>query len=326
MSASTRWRGLFALLAALVVAFAIAACGDDNDDSSSSGESSSANLIESNPDNGSVSLTVGSKNFDEEFFLGEVYAQALTAAGYNVKTDLNLGSEQIALKAIEDGQISGYPEYTSTALTSFFDVPPEDVPADATEAVDSVQADLEAKGLVGYPPAPYNSANAVGMLKTTADELGVTKISDLEGSSQDLTLYGSPECRQRVDCLVGLQDGYGLQFKEFNPVDIELRYDVLDKGQADASIIFTSDGQLADSDEYVILEDDKGVLPAGNPFFIASKQVADSAGPDFGATIEDVQKGLTLEVVQEALKRITLDKEEPAAVAADYLRAGGYTE
>ena len=55
------------------------------------------------------------------------------------------------------------------------------------------------------------------MLTTKADELGVTTISDLEGKSQDLVLYGSPECRQRVDCLVGLQDIYGLQFKEFKP-------------------------------------------------------------------------------------------------------------
>jgi glycine betaine/choline ABC-type transport system substrate-binding protein len=328
MSAHARWRGLFALLAALVVAFAVAACGSDNNnssDSTSSG-SSSANLIKSNPANGNVSLTVGSKNFDEEFFLGQVYSQALQAAGYQVKTALNLGDEHIAVKEIEAGQISGYPEYTSTALTSLFGVKPEDVPADATEAVDSIKPDLAAKGLVGYPPAPYNSANAVGLLKTTADELGVTKISDLEGKSQDLTLYGTTECPQRVDCLVGLEQGYGLKFKDFQSVDPELRYSVLDKGQADLSIVYTSDGQLAASDKYTVLEDDKHILPAGNPFFIASQKVADQAGPDFGATIENVQKGLTLPVVQEALKRISLDKEEPAAVAADYLKAGGYTQ
>ena len=91
-----------------------------------------------------------------------------------------------------------------------------------------------------FEPAPFNSANAVGLLTTKADELGVEKISDLEGQSQDLILFGSPECRQRVDCLVGLEDGYGLQFKEFTPVDIEQRYPVLDDGQADLSILFTT--------------------------------------------------------------------------------------
>ena len=78
-----------------------------------------------------MKLTVGSKNFTEQFILGEIYAQALQAAGYDVKTDLNLGSEQVALKALKAGEISGYPEYTSTALTSFFGLAPEDVPTDA---------------------------------------------------------------------------------------------------------------------------------------------------------------------------------------------------
>ena len=77
------------------------------------------------------SITVGSKNFTEQFILGEIYAQALQAAGYTVKKDLNLGSEQIALKALKSGDIDGYPEYTSTALTSFFDVQPQDIPKDA---------------------------------------------------------------------------------------------------------------------------------------------------------------------------------------------------
>ena len=75
-----------------------------------------SNLIKPNPANNGVQLTVGSKNFTEQYILGEIYAQALEAAGYDVNTHLNLGSETIALKALQDGEISGYPEYTSTAL------------------------------------------------------------------------------------------------------------------------------------------------------------------------------------------------------------------
>ena len=106
------------------------------------------------------------------------------------------------------------------------------------------------------------------------------KISDLSGKSQDLTLYGSPECRQRVDCLVGLEDVYGLQFKSFNPVDIGLRYTVLDQGQADLSIVFTSDAQLsANPDKYTLLEDDKGIFPAGNPILVTDQKTVDEPGP-----------------------------------------------
>ena len=60
--------------------------------------------------------------------LGEIYAQALTAAGYDVSTELNLGDEKIALKALEGGEISAYPEYTGTALLSFFGKQADELP------------------------------------------------------------------------------------------------------------------------------------------------------------------------------------------------------
>ena len=330
MSTHPRMRALFALFAALMLGLAIAACGSD-DSSSTSGDTGSTasgdNLIQSNPDNGSIKLTIGSKNFTEQYILGEIYAQALEAAGYDVDTDLNLGSEQVALKALQNGDISGYPEYTSTALTSFFNEAPEDVPGDAQQAYEDSKDDFAKLGLEAFPPTPFSSANAVGMLKSKADELGISKISDLQ-DHQDLTLYGSPECRQRIDCLAGLEKYYGLTgLKDnFTPVDIGLRYDVLDKGQADLSIIFTTDAQLFTSDKYVTLEDDKHVLPAGNVIFIASKDAVDQAGPDFGATIEKVQGNLSLDVMQELNSRVDIDKEKPAEAAKQYLQQFGYIQ
>ena len=323
MSSDSRLRMLFALFAAVVLALGVAACGDDDDGDGDGG--GSAEAIESNPDNNGVQVTVGSKNFTEQFILGEIYAQGLEAAGYDVSKDLNLGSEQVALKALQDGEISGYPEYTSTALTSFFDTAPEDIPNDPGEATDAAAGEFEGLGLTTFDPAPFNSANAVGLTTAKAEELGVEKVSDLEGQSQDLALYGSPECRQRVDCLVGLQDGYGLEFASFTPVDISLRYPVLDKGDADLSILFTTDAQLyTDPDKYTILEDDQGVFPAGNPVFIASESVVDDAGPDFQSTVEAVQENLTLEVMQELNARVDVDKETPEAAARSYLQEFGY--
>ena len=55
-------------------------------------------------------------------------------------------------------------------------------------------------------------------------------------------------------------------------MDIGLRYTVLDKGDADLSILFTSDAQLANTDKYTILEDDKGLIPAGNVIFITTQE------------------------------------------------------
>jgi glycine betaine/choline ABC-type transport system substrate-binding protein len=311
------------LVVAAILAVGIAACGGGGDTTGGT-SGSSENLIQSNPQNGDVKVTVGSKNFTEEYILGEIYAQGLEAAGYDVSTKLNLGSETIAKKAIEDGQISGYPEYTSTALGSFFQVPANKIPSDAQQAYTQAKADLAKEGLVAYPPTPFADSNAVGTLTSTADKLGLTTISDLQGKSQDLVLAGSPECRERIDCLAGLEKNYGLKFKQFKPVDIGLRYTVLDKGDADLSILFTSDAMLANSNKYTVLEDDKGLIPAGNVIFIASKKVADEAGPDFGATIQKVQGNLTLPVIQELNSRVDIDKQQPSKVAHDYLVQSGY--
>jgi osmoprotectant transport system substrate-binding protein len=323
----TRLRAAAAMLLALALTLGVAACGSSDDDSSSTeaGDGGGGAIV-SNPDNGKVSLTIGSKNFPEQEILGEIYAQALSAAGYKVKTDLNLGSETVALRSLKSGQISGYPEYASTALTSFFGLEPEDVPSDADGAYEKAKAEFEKEGLTAFPPTPFASANAVGTLKTTAEKYDLENVSDLEGVSEKLTLYGSPECRQRIDCLAGLESLYGLKFKSFKPVDIGLRYTVLEKGQADLSILFTTDPQLAaEKDKFVILEDDKKVFPSGNVLFVTKDSTVEKAGPDYEKTIVQVQEGLTLPVMQELDARVELEKQTPEEAAAAYLKSAGYT-
>src|SRR5690606_4128688 len=134
----------------------------------------------------------------------------------------------------------------------------DELPKDPAAAYDQVKADFAKDGIVALPPTPFTSSNEVALTPERAQELGVTKISDLEGKSEDLTLYGTPECRQRLDCLLGLQEVYGLDFKRFVPVDPALRHEVLEKGQADISIVFTTDPQNK-RDGLVLLEDDKGM-------------------------------------------------------------------
>lgn len=323
MSIQTRPRSLFTLLAALILALGVAACGTGGK-TDEAGSEIRQNLIEENPNNNGIEITVGSKNFTEQYILGEIYARALEAAGYEVRTDLNLGSEQIALEALRRGAIDAYPEYASTALLSFFELGPGGVPADAQQAFEESRDDFAQLGLVAFPPTPFSSANAVGLLTETADQLGVSSISDLEGISQDLTLYGAPECRQRIDCLFGLERNYGLEFKSFTPVDIDRRYQVLDSGGADLSILFTTDAQLFVSDNYAILEDDRGLLPAGNVLFVARQQTVEEAGPGFADTVERVQENLTLDVMQELNARVDVDRERPEEAATRYLKEFGY--
>jgi osmoprotectant transport system substrate-binding protein len=314
------------LLALLAFAFAIAGCGSDKKSDTASSGSSSSTAIVKNADNAKTpTLTIGSKNFTEQKLLGEIYAQALTAAGYNTKTELNLGDEKTALKALKDGTISGYPEYTGTALLSFFNVASDKLPKDPAAAYDQVKSDFAKDGIDAFAQTPFTSSNEVGLTKEKAAELGVKNISDLKDKAKDLTLYGTPECRQRLDCLLGLEKIYGLKFKKFVPVDPALRHEVLEKGQADVSIVFTTDPQNK-RDGVVLLKDDKGMFPPYNSVFLTETKTADAAGPDYQKTIELVNKGLDAATIQELNARVDLDKKTPKAVAAEYLSESGYVK
>jgi osmoprotectant transport system substrate-binding protein len=319
-----RWLMLLLLLVAALVA---AGCGDDEDDggngSADTAEAPAAG-IERNDSNASTKITLGSKNFTEQKILGEIYAQALQAAGYDVTKELNLGDEKTALKALEGGDISAYPEYTGTALLSFFGFTADKLPSDEAAAFDEAKAGFAEKGLTALPPTPFVSSNEVGVTKETADKLGLSKISDLEGKSQDLTLYGTPECRQRLDCKLGLEEVYGLKFKKFVPVDPALRHEVLTKGQADVSIVFTTDPQNK-REGFVLLEDDKGMFPPYNSTLVVRDDVLEQAGPDFAEVVELVNKDLTDDVMQELNARVDIDKSTPEEVAGQYLKETGLT-
>jgi glycine betaine/choline ABC-type transport system substrate-binding protein len=320
------------LLMVLITALVLGACGGDDDNGSTgtsagSGDTSStaadSTVIEQNPANEGKTVTIGSKNFTEEFILGQIYAQALKAAGYTVKTQLNLGSEQIALRAVKSGQVDAYPEYTGTALTSFFKVKAPDVPKDEQQAYEQAKAEFAKQNLVALPPTPFTDSNGVGMLKETADKLGVSTISDLKDKASKLRFSGTPECPQRPDCLLGLKDVYGLNFKKVIPVDPSLRYSVLEKKKADVGIVFTTDGQLAQG-KVKLIEDDQHMFPPYNVTLVFKPDVLSKLGPDARETIDLVQKGLTTEAMQELNSRVDIDKQTPAAVAKAYLTESGY--
>jgi glycine betaine/choline ABC-type transport system substrate-binding protein len=315
------------VLALLIAALVLAACGGDDDNASTSSSggdtSSSSGTITKNAANAGKTVTIGSKNFTEEFILGQIYAQALRAAGYNVKTQLNLGSEQIALRAVKSGQVDAYPEYTGTALTSFFKVKAPDVPKDEQKAYVLARTGFAKQGLTALAPTPFTDSNGVGMLKDTADKLGVSNISDLKDKAPTLKFSGTPECPQRPDCLLGLKDTYGLKFKKVIPVDPSLRYSVLEKKKADVGIVFTTDGQLAQG-KVKLLEDDMHMFPPYNVTLVFKKDALDKLGTDARKTIALVQQGLTTEAMQELNSRVDIDKQTPAAVAKAYLTESGY--
>ncbi|HMJ37539.1 MAG TPA: glycine betaine ABC transporter substrate-binding protein [Baekduia sp.] len=333
-----RSRSVLALLA-LALAFGLAACGSDNNTNTSGDTGAAAatatetatttdsKVIQANPDNASKpTITIGSKNFTEQFILGEIYAQALKAAGYKVKKQLNLGSEQIALKALKAGRVDAYPEYTGTILTSFCKVKDKAVPHDAAAAYDQSKTCMAKEGITAEAPSPFTDSNGFAVTQAEAKKLGgITTLSQLKGKSQDLTISGPPECQQRTDCLLGLESVYGLKFKKFLSIDLAKRHEVIKNGQTDVGEVFTTDGQIK-ADNLVLLKDDKQLFPPYNASLLAKTSVADAAGADFQKTVDAVTGGLSLEVMQELNSRVDLDKETPAKVAGEYLSEAGYVQ
>ena len=309
-------------LALLLCVPALGACGGSASPEDEGEAGTSETEIQRNEDNARTTIVVGSKNFTEQRVLGELYAQAFAAAGYRVRTRLDLGNEKKALTALKSRTIDGYPEYTGTALLSFCDTDASEIPKDPAEAFADAKECFARQELTAFQPTPFTSSNEVGVTQVTARRLKLRTISDLIPHDQDFILYGTSECRFRTDCLRGLRVTYGLRFRRFAAVDPVERHDVLKRRNDAVSIVYTTDPQNR-RDDVVLLEDDRGMFPPYNSTFVMRDDIAEKAGEDLPGVIEKVQQGLTDEAMQELNARVDLDKESPKAVARAYLNETG---
>lgn len=271
-------------------------------------------------------LTIGARNTPEETILAQIYAQALRQAGYTVRANVNLGSEPAdATKALARGRISGYPDHLSTPTGLSWGAG-DPVPADPQKAYRQALGQLEAEDMTAFPPTPYSFTNLVGTLKPTADKRGLKTISDLEGQSEELTIAGVNGCHEAINCVEGLEKLYGLAFAGFiyNIAIPTEPFEAIETEFSDLAMLPSTDGRLsADKSQIATLEDNRHLFPAGNAIFVTTSQLADEAGSDFEATIVAAQKGLTLPVMQRLDAEVELEKRDPAAVAADYLKRAG---
>jgi hypothetical protein len=118
-------------------------------------------------DSGGPKVSVGSKKFTEQILLGEMYAQAFEDEGYDVTRKLNLGSEQVMDKSLQDGTIDMYPEYTGTAYVAILKKPPESYPKTAKETYEQVAEFYKNRKdtpMQMLPPAPFENNYGIVML------------------------------------------------------------------------------------------------------------------------------------------------------------------
>jgi osmoprotectant transport system substrate-binding protein len=273
-------------------------------------------------DSRDVTLTIGSRATPEERLLGNLYSEALERAGYEVVRRLGFPPEypQIPLRAVKLGNISGYPDHLD-GLLGLLRLGGGGRPKTSRQAYRLARNELRREGLTVLAPAPYSRNRQVALLRQTADRNHLEVVSDLKGKAGKMTVVGPTGCHLALDCLGGLERYYGIVFEGYSYVGLEPEedpYRALEDGKADAAFLTNTDGRLAE-EKFVLLEDDKQTLPAGNPLFVTSKKTIEQAGPDFTKAIAAVQQNLDLEVMQRMIAAVELEGEDPAEVAERYL-------
>jgi osmoprotectant transport system substrate-binding protein len=309
---------------ATITAAVLAACGSSSSSSSSAttpATTSNGNpsAAASGPGVGKPTVTLGDKNFTEEYILGELYAQALAAKGYKDVVKPNIGSSEITYKALQSGQIAMYPEYTGTLLTAVAGVTAP--PHSAQQAYTEAQAFAQKHGFTLLGKTPFYDSDALGVLKSYASAHGLKTISDLKKLGKSVKLGGAPEFATRLEGLVGLKKAYGIN-PTFVPLAIGLTYKALDTGQVQVSDVFTTDPQLT-TGKYTILTDPKKVFGFQNVAPIVSQKVVAAEGPAFAQTVNKVSALLTTSAIQKMNAAVALDQQSPTAVARQFLQANG---
>jgi osmoprotectant transport system substrate-binding protein len=308
-------RALLVLLAVMAALFA--GCGDD-EESSGGGGSSGASSSSEQPGEGKPAVTIGTKDFTEEFVLGNLYAQALEAKGYQVNLKENIGSTEIIDKSLTSGEIDGYPEYTGVSLSV---VAKNDILAESPEQTQQLVKEFyEGRGQVVSEATPFQDTDAIATTKEFASENGLTTVEDLK-KLDSFTIGARPEFKSRFNGLKGMEQVYGIKNAKFKQLALGLQYPSLDKGDVDSANVFSTDAQLA-SGKYTVLEDPKGVFGFQNVYFVINKDKYEAlGGQEFMDVINEVNALLTEEAMTSMNAAVDLDKKKPADVAQAFLEA-----
>lgn len=300
-----------AVLGAVLLALALvaSACGSGGDDDSGGGGGGGSES--------KGSITVGSDAFPEAQIVGEMYALVLEQEGYEVERQLDLESREVRLPAMEDGQVDVAPEYLASLLSV---VDPEaEASTDPAEVSETLQAPLEEMNLEILPYSEAVDTNAFVVTQETADEFGLSAVSDLAGPAGDMTLGAPAECPKRPYCIPGLKDVYGVEFGDYRPLEYgAATVQALSAGAIDVALLFSTD-PLIEENELVLLEDDKNLQSADNIAPLAHADVAS----DVESILQPVTDALTTDGMTALNARVAIEHEDASAVAQDFLEKEG---
>jgi osmoprotectant transport system substrate-binding protein len=304
--------GALAILAALLVA----ACGSISSTSSSSSSAAASGPSATTPRPSGKSLTLGTKDFTEEFIVGQLYRQALEADGCAISYQQNIGATEIVDKALTSGQIDAYPEYTGEAVATV---------AKITKTVSSpreeyllAKAFYAKRGQVMSDMTPFADTDAIAVLKSYAKKYGLVSTADLK-KVPHFTLGARPEFLSRQEGVAGMERVYGIKNLTFQSLALGIQYQALDSGAVNAIDVFTTDPQLA-SGKYTVLTDPKNIFGFQNLALVINKSKL-SVCPNVLTVVDRVNKLLTEPAMISMNKAVAFDKPPAAAVAAAFLKS-----
>jgi osmoprotectant transport system substrate-binding protein len=267
------------------------------------------------------SIAIGSKDFTEELILGELYAQLLEQNGFHIVRKLDLGGTQIAMEALQRGDIDLYPEYTGTALVTQLKLSPG---KDAAANYATVKREYATRYKLDWLAAsPFNDTQALATTAAVSARYGIRTLSELAAAAPHLRLGAIPEFTKREDGLPGLQSAYGgFRFADVKLFEIGLKYKALSSGAVDVVVAFGTDGQI-DVDHLVVFEDDKHFWPAYQVAPVVRAATL-ATYPAIATHLDRLAPRLTDSVMRGLNAQVDGQKKDPADVAAAFLRQNGF--
>ncbi|KIL52928.1 glycine betaine ABC transporter substrate-binding protein [Jeotgalibacillus campisalis] len=271
-------------------------------------------------------VTVGGKNFTEQYLLSEMTAFLLTEEGFKVNQMNNLGST-VVRSALENGQVDLMWEYTGTALITYMGEEPIADPEAAFNKVKEVDSEQNIKWI---NMSDVNNTYALAMRSEQAAELGIESISDLAAyineNPGELTMASDAEFANRPDGLPGVEETYGFEFgsAQISQMDIGLTQRALDNEQVDVSVAYETDATIKNYD-LVVLEDDEQFFPPYRAAVSINEDVYEEY-PEIEEITAILAENLDSTIMRELNYRVDIEGESVSVVAYDWLVENGLIE
>ncbi|HHP7245660.1 MAG TPA: glycine betaine ABC transporter substrate-binding protein [Elainellaceae cyanobacterium] len=266
-------------------------------------------------------IRVGSKDFTEQYVLGNLYEILLDESGFNADYTPVGGSSENH-QAIVNGEIDIYPEYTGTSLLTHLGME-FDSSMGADEVYTTVKdAYTEEFSLAVLEPTNFNNTYVLVMPKPQANELGIQTVSDLSNKASDLTFGTTQEFTERDDGLPGLKETYGgFNFENVVALNPGLLYSGIEEGEIDVTTGFGTDGQIAAYD-LLVLEDDKNFWPPYPAAPIVRQEILDEY-PEIADALNQLSAMLDADTIQSLNWEVAGNSREPDEVAREFLEQSG---